>query len=90
MPVAGSSFDESLLPGGGTTPSQAARGHELDEQIEKALLELNDRYREALILRTVCGMTAREIADSMGLKSPEDAQKLFERARHKLAEIMGV
>ena len=78
----------SALPGKEPTPSQAAGAHELDEQIERAILRLKPNYREVIILRTACGMSAREVAAEMGLATPEDAQKLFERARQRLAALL--
>lgn len=84
-----STLADSVFPGDATTPSQAARGHELDAEIERALLGLDPHYREAIILRTVCGLSAVEMAGELGLRTAADAQKLFERARNKLARALG-
>jgi RNA polymerase sigma-70 factor (ECF subfamily) len=79
----------SVLPHDGPTPTQIARAHELDAQLEQAMLALNPRYREAIILRVACGMSAAEAAVELGLRTAADAQKLFERARDQLKGLIG-
>jgi RNA polymerase sigma-70 factor (ECF subfamily) len=78
----------AALPGREPTPSQAAAAQELDDRIERALLALNQRYREILVLRIGCGLSARESAAEIGAATVADAQKLFERARRRLAELL--
>ena len=91
MPECGTTtLSDTVFADHGPTPSQAARGKEFDEQLEAAMLSLSERDREAILLRTVCGMSAREMADELDIDSAENAQKLFERARKKLADSLGL
>lgn len=78
----------SLFEGRDPSPSYRARAQETEDQIEHALLQLSDRYREVINLRVYCEMPFREIAQTMGLTSENTANALFLRARDKLSRML--
>ena len=82
------SLSESILPGHETTPSQLARAHELDERIERAMLELSDRHREAIVLRKLCEMSYAEVAAALGLAQEATARAIVSRALARLKELL--
>jgi RNA polymerase sigma-70 factor (ECF subfamily) len=59
---------------------------ELDEMRE-AIFELDDDYREPLVLQVMMGYSTTEIAELMGLKQGAVLTRLH-RARHKLRETV--
>ena len=59
---------------------------ELDEMRE-AIFELDDDYREPLVLQVMMGYSTSEIAELMGLKQGAVLTRLH-RARHKLKETL--
>ena len=73
------------------TASQAALlAEEPDEQLDDlrhAIFELDDDYREPLVLQVLMGYSTNEIAAMMGLKQGAVLTRLH-RARHKLMEIV--
>ena len=73
------------------TASQAALlavedDKELDD-MRQAIYELDDDYREPLVLQVLMGFSTNEIAEQMGLKQGAVLTRLH-RARAKLAEKM--
>jgi RNA polymerase sigma-70 factor (ECF subfamily) len=73
------------------TASQAALlaeqpNEELDE-MRQAIYELDDDYREPLVLQVLMGFSTNEIAEQMGLKQGAVLTRLH-RARAKLKEQM--
>jgi RNA polymerase sigma-70 factor (ECF subfamily) len=73
------------------TASQAALlaeepSDELDE-LREAIYELEDDYREPLVLQVLMGYSTNEIAELMELKQGAVLTRLH-RARHKLREVM--
>jgi RNA polymerase sigma-70 factor (ECF subfamily) len=73
------------------TASQAALlavedDQELDD-MRQAIYELDDDYREPLVLQVLMGFSTNEIAEQMGLKQGAVLTRLH-RARAKLAEKM--
>ena len=73
------------------TASQAALlavedDNELDD-MRQAIYELDDDYREPLVLQVLMGFSTNEIAEQMGLKQGAVLTRLH-RARAKLAEKM--
>ena len=82
------SLSESLVAGHEDPPSQAARGKETEERIERALLRLGARYREVIALRVHGELSYREIAATMGLPSENTANVLFLRARARLQQVL--
>jgi RNA polymerase sigma-70 factor (ECF subfamily) len=69
-------------------PSAVLYASELEEARERALLELTERHREAVILRHLCEMSYEEMADTMRLKSVAAARALSHRATDNLRELM--
>ena len=73
------------------TASQAALlAEEPDEQLDDlrhAIFELDDDYREPLVLQVLMGYSTNEIAGMMGLKQGAVLTRLH-RARHKLMDNM--
>jgi len=63
-------------------------GRETVERYERALLELGDSARTAVILRVEFGLSFAEIAEATGAISSEAARKSVARALLKLAEVM--
>jgi len=60
-------LSQCLLRDDSPTPSAIARGRELNERIEAALLSLGDRDRNLIINRCLCGMSYGEIAEELKL-----------------------
>jgi RNA polymerase sigma-70 factor, ECF subfamily len=56
--------------------------------VRRAILELQDDYREPLVLQVLMGFTTQEIADQLGLTQAAVLTRLF-RARHKLRRALG-
>ena len=87
--LAESSLTDWVFAGNEPTPSEHARGHETEERIERALLSLDERYREVINLRLHCGLSYREVSERMGMRSEKTASVLFVRARSKLRKLLG-
>ena len=51
------------------------------------MLELSERYREAINLRVFCQMSYREMADVLGISESNVGTKL-NRAKKALSELM--
>ncbi|MBI1850249.1 MAG: sigma-70 family RNA polymerase sigma factor [Planctomycetes bacterium] len=83
-----STLAESMLPGLQPTPSEVAIGRELEAKLEATLLRLDDRYREVIVLRKMCGMSFKEIADAMGFTKEVTARSIFFRAWGKFNELV--
>lgn len=71
------------------TPSQVVRGKELEERVEKALLEMPRHYREVIILRNLCGLSYEETARELRFAQESTARKAHSRALAKLKEMLG-
>ncbi len=71
------------------SPSEHAMGHELEARIERALLDLGERYRRAFELRRLAEMSYEEIAEEMGLSGAASARALFARTLSKIADAVG-
>jgi RNA polymerase sigma-70 factor, ECF subfamily len=71
----------------GETPSAGLRHKELAEVIRRALDELNERQRMAIVLNKFEDMNYVEIAEVMGL-STQAIKSLLSRARVKLRETL--
>ena len=73
------------------TAAQAALIAESPDQkladMREAIFELDDDYREPLVLQVLMGYSTREIAEMMGLKQGAVLTRLH-RARHKLMGSM--
>ena len=75
---------DTILDADMPTPSQFALAHETEARLEEVLRGLGSVYREVISLRAYCGMSYREIAETMGLPSENTANVLFLRARAEL------
>jgi len=83
------SLTESVLAGNEATPSEHARGAELERRLERALMtHLGAQYREVIILRDLCGMTHEEIAKELGYEKESTVRSLYTRAREKLEAFL--
>jgi RNA polymerase sigma-70 factor, ECF subfamily len=69
------------------TPSATARARERDEALERALKQLPEHYRQALLLHTQEGLTFAQVGERLGV-SEEAARKLWSRASEKLAQLL--
>jgi RNA polymerase sigma factor (sigma-70 family) len=93
LPVADPSEAEArngASPGGGGAPStseQAAPAH--DEALWRAVGELPERQRSAVVLRFVADMRHREIAESIGC-SEEAARSSLREGLNKLRKVVEV
>jgi RNA polymerase sigma-70 factor (ECF subfamily) len=56
--------------------------------VRRAILALEDDYREPLVLQVLMGLSTREIAEQLGLTQAAVLSRLF-RARHKLRRVLG-
>ena len=54
---------QDWLPDAGRSPFETAADHETQELIEQALAKVNPRFRAALVLREIEGLSYEEIAD---------------------------
>lgn len=79
----------SIFPGKGPTPSAILQGAETLERIESALLKLDERDRELIILRRLCEMSYAELAENFGL-SEVAARQAFHRAMNRLEKASGL
>lgn len=75
----------SEIPGRDSSPSQVASAREDVALVEAALLRLNEKQREILILRDRCGMSFEETAAAAGLKNAESARTTYRRALQAFA-----
>jgi len=64
------------------------RDRDLDD-VRRAIFELDDDYREPLVLQVLLGYTTQEIADHMNLNSGAVLTRLF-RARNRLRKRLGL
>lgn len=67
------------------TPSMLARAREQDEQLEHALRQLPEHYRQVLLWHTSEGLTFVQIAEKLG-NTADAARKLWGRAAKELAK----
>jgi RNA polymerase sigma-70 factor, ECF subfamily len=71
---------------GADVTSLATRDEEQTEDLRRALLQLEDDYREPLVLQVLLGYTTAEIAEHMGLNTGAVLTRLF-RARNRLRKL---
>lgn len=83
-------FDLStLLLRANETPSQVVSARELQARIEGALLEMDDRKREVIVLRHLCGKSYAEVATDLGLGREGTVRVLCFRALEELKSRVG-
>ena len=68
------------------SPSGVVGASELAERIEEALLEFPKHQREIVVLRAVCGMSFREIADELGVEDEGTVRVAYHRLVKRLEE----
>jgi RNA polymerase sigma-70 factor (ECF subfamily) len=83
-PVTLDSKEPDLLP----SPLEDTIGHEAIERYERALTQLDDREREALIARFELGQSWEEVAVVLGTPTANAARMAINRALRRLAERM--
>lgn len=79
---------EVLFPAKGPTPSEFARERELESKLEAALLAMSKHHREVIILRHLCEMEPKEVAEAMGFEKVGAARQACHRALRKLKEAL--
>ncbi len=79
-------LDERLVDGG-RAPDEGALQHERRRQLELAMAQLSDGYREVLVLRHWMQLSYDEIADAIGIPPKTVKSRLFS-ARTRLGEIL--
>ena len=81
------------LPDPARPPDDALAGRQVEAALEKAIRDLEDMYREVLVLRDVEGLSAPEVAEVMGL-TVEAVKSRLHRARvavrEAVAPVLGV
>lgn len=78
-------INETMLPNGGTGPSQLYEQKEIQEVVQSAILSLPDDQRIVVLLRDIQGYDYKEIADITGVPVGTVKSRLA-RARLRLAE----
>ena len=82
------SLSTSIFAGQSPTASQIFRASELEDRIESSLLELPERYREVIVLRSFCDMSHAEVAETLGFDKEGTARQAYARALQKLKELI--
>jgi RNA polymerase sigma-70 factor (ECF subfamily) len=72
----------------GPSPSEVASGREVEERIQRALLKMDAREREVIVLRRYFEMPTEEIRDAMGLPTAGAVRALLSRAQARLAALL--
>ena len=86
----GDDLATTIFAGKSPSPSALLRGRETAERIEAALLKMEERHREVILLRRFCEMSYAEIADAMGFTDEANVRKSFSRALERLRELAGI
>jgi RNA polymerase sigma-70 factor (ECF subfamily) len=76
------------LPSGQASPLDEAIGQEAVDRYERALAQLGEVEREALIARIELGFTYEEVATLVGKPSANAARVAVSRALDKMAKLM--
>ena len=77
------------MPARSASPLEEAIGHEALDAYEKALAELREEDREAIIARIELGQSYEEVAAILGKPTPDAARVAVNRAVVRLAQKMG-
>jgi RNA polymerase sigma factor (sigma-70 family) len=72
----------------GPTPLEEAVGREALERYDGALARLPEEQRQAVMLRVEMGYTYEQIADAVGMVSPDAARMMTTRAIARLGKLM--
>ncbi|HVK11343.1 MAG TPA: sigma-70 family RNA polymerase sigma factor, partial [Gemmataceae bacterium] len=73
-------------------PADLAERHEVRELIDRALAELDDKYRTVFVLRDIEGFSVKEAADLLGLSESNVKVRLLRARlalREKLTRVLG-
>lgn len=76
-----------MLPAGGLTPEERARGMEHHAMVLKCMEELPEREREVLLLSAFEELNSVEIAEVLGVTESSVRSRLF-RARNAMAGLL--
>jgi RNA polymerase sigma-70 factor, ECF subfamily len=71
------------------SPVLASETLQPDDELHRAILQLEDEYREPLVLQVLMGYTTEEIAAQMNLNQGAVLTRLF-RARNRLRVALGL
>ena len=82
------SMDDDLEAGSVDSPLEAAIGQEAVEDYVRALEQLREDERVAIIARVELGLDYEELAEALGKPTPEAARKALRRALVQLAAAM--
>src|SRR5688572_6631021 len=80
-------LSSSFFRGKGPSPSEVAGQKELEEKIERALLNLDDKYREVLIARDLLEMSYADVAQLLHITA-DNARQAVRRGREKLRALL--
>jgi RNA polymerase sigma-70 factor (ECF subfamily) len=83
-----SSLYSSLFPAKQPTPTEMARVHELEEQIEAVVIAMPDRERRMFAMRNLCELSFEEMAVELELASAASVRSLYSRMLARLSESL--
>jgi RNA polymerase sigma factor (sigma-70 family) len=81
---------EQLLEGAVSpmeTPSKHAQAREQDEQLQRAIRQLPEHYRQVLLFKSTENLTWQQIAEKLD-STPDAVRKLWGRAVEELAKLL--
>jgi len=81
--------DESRTASTGPTPEESAIGDEALDRVSRAIANLPQRVREAMLLRTFEGLSYRQVAATMGI-SERTVEKHLARASNDLVKGLAI
>lgn len=84
----GSMTLENVMPSDGESPAEAAVTQEFVDRVSECMLGLNEKHKEALILRNVKNLSYDEIAERLEI-SVGTVKSRIARARESLRDLMG-
>ncbi|MFC1642737.1 RNA polymerase sigma factor, partial [Myxococcota bacterium] len=79
------------LPDSSPRPDETASAHQLRAILRAALTELEPKYREVLLLRDVEGLSAAEVAETLGLSVAAVKSRLHRAramVRHEVEQVL--
>ncbi len=79
----------SHIPGESPTPSRSAAEAERNEEVQRALCDLTEEFREVLLQRVYCRMSFNEIADAMELRNGDTVRGIYTKALRALQARLG-
>lgn len=87
--LSSTTFPDLDLPATQTSPTQAARVHEIEEARFRALLRLPPHHRDIIVDHAILGLTHEEIAQGIGDDATAArARALYNRAVRKLRTLL--